>query len=779
MLPGGFGGDMNRSAPTPARLAGAADGVAELAELPKPNGPAVIGPGVVGPGVIGQCVLTRKILDYDPKADTRLIDAAYDLAEKAHCAQRRENGDPYFSHPVAVADILAGYRLDVASIATALLHDVVEDTTFKLQEIESRFGKEIATLVDGVTKLTRLELQSDRTRQAENFRKLVLAMSRDIRVLLVKLADRLHNMRTLHFIRDPERRKRTARETMEIYAPLAERIGMDAIKTELQTLSFTQLEPEAYATIQARLNFLRGQGADVIDDVRRELIQVCREARCEPIEIMGREKSPFSIWEKMHRRNVAFEQLSDIMAFRIVVQTKADCYAALGAVHSAYPVIAGRFKDYISTAKSNGYQSLHTGVTLREPRNQKIEVQIRTAEMNDVAENGVASHWVYKAPDRKVDGSDVQRFRWVQDLLEILDDSVAPDEFLENTKLELYADQVFCFTPKGQLIQLPRGATPVDFAYAVHSQVGDTCVGAKVNGRLMPLRHHLENGDQVEIMTARGGTPSPQWDRFVVTGKARARIRRFIHHEQRQQTRDAGRVELTKAFRQAGVDGSEKALEPAIKALKVASADDLYVAVGNGNLVAKDVVHAAYPELRQAARAPRIIAPMLPRGKLLARHDHDMPVTGLVPGMAFSFAGCCHAVPGDEIVGIVATGKGVTIHGRECQTLTAFAATPERFIDVDWNYEAVGKAGAGQKQPAYTARISVIAANEPDALAEISNAVAKQDGAITNLKIISRQQDFIEVLVDVDVRDVAHLSKVIVGLRGLKTIKGVERATGG
>ena len=398
----------------------------------------------------------------------------------------------------------------------------------------------------------------------------------------------------------------------------------------------------------------------------------------------------------MHRRNVAFEQLSDIMAFRIVVQTKADCYAALGAVHSAFPVIAGRFKDYISTPKSNGYQSLHTGVTLRQPRNQKIEVQIRTAEMNDVAENGVASHWVYKAPDKKVDGTDVQRFRWVQDLLEILDNSAAPDEFLENTKLELYADQVFCFTPKGQLIQLPRGATPVDFAYAVHSQVGDTCVGAKINGRLMPLRHHLENGDQVEIMTARGGTPSPQWDRFVVTGKARARIRRFIHQEQRQQSRDAGKVELTKAFRQAGVDGSEKALEPALKALKVASTDDLYIAVGNGNLVARDVVHAAYPELRQAARAPRMVQPMLPRGKAPARHDIDMPVTGLVPGMAFTFAGCCHPVPGDEIVGIVTTGKGVTIHGRDCQTLTAFAATPERFIDVDWNYEAVGKRDASK-----------------------------------------------------------------------------------
>jgi guanosine-3',5'-bis(diphosphate) 3'-pyrophosphohydrolase len=768
MNSGGFGGDMNQSAPTPARAAVKLVPPTALAELPKPPSPDVIRP----------CDLTRKIHDYAPEADTSPIDVAYHLAEIAHSTQRRENGDPYFSHPVAVAGILADYRLDVASIATALLHDVVEDTPTKLQEIETRFGKEIAGLVDGVTKLTRLELQSDRTKQAENFRKLVLAMSRDIRVLLVKLADRLHNMRTLHFVRDPDRRRRIARETMEIYAPLAERIGMDAIKTELQTLAFTQLEPEAYATIMARLNFLRGQGADVIDDVRRELIQVCREAGVEPIEIMGREKSPFSIWEKMHRRNVAFEQLSDIMAFRIVVQTKADCYAALGAVHSAFPVIAGRFKDYISTPKSNGYQSLHTGVTLRQPRNQKIEVQIRTATMNDVAENGVASHWVYKAPDKKVDGTDVQRFRWVQDLLEILDDSAAPDEFLENTKLELYADQVFCFTPKGQLIQLPRGATPVDFAYAVHSQVGDTCVGAKINGRLMPLRHHLENGDQVEIMTARGGTPSPQWDRFVVTGKARARIRRFIHQEQRQHSRDNGKVELTKAFRQAGVDGSEKALEPALKALKVASVDDLYVAVGNGNLIARDVVHAAYPELRQAARAPRVISQVLARGKAPSRHDLDMPVTGLVPGMAFTFAGCCHPVPGDEIVGIVTTGKGVTIHGRDCQTLTAFAATPERFIDVDWNYEAVGKGGPA-KNAGHTARISVIAANEPSALADISNATAKQDGALVNLKIVNRQQDFMEVLVDVDVRDIGHLSKVIVGLRGLKSIKGVERATGG
>ena len=725
--------------------------------------------------IIRQFELTEKIHAYDPKADTRLIDAAYVMAMQAHGTQRRDNGDPYFSHPVAVADILAGYRLDTASIATGLLHDVIEDTPVKLVEIEARFGKEIAGLVDGVTKLTRLELQSDRTKQAENFRKLVLAMSRDIRVLLVKLADRLHNMRTLHYVRDPERRKRIGRETMEIYAPLAERIGMDQMKSELQTLAFMQLDPEAYATIQARLNFLRGQGADVIDDMREELARICREAGVEAVEVQGREKSPWSIWEKMHRRNVAFEQLSDIMAFRVVVRTKGDCYAALGAIHSAYPVIAGRFKDYISTPKSNGYQSLHTGVTLREPRNQKIEIQIRTGDMNDIAENGVASHWVYKAPDARAVTKDVQKFRWVQDLLEILEDSSAPDEFLENTKLELYEDQVFCFTPKGQLIQLPRGATPVDFAYAVHSQVGDTCVGAKVNGRLLPLRHQLQNGDQVEIMTARGNTPSPQWERFVVTGKARARIRRFIHQEQREQSRAAGRAELTKAFRQAGVDGSEKTLEPVLKTLKFTAIDDLYIAVGNGNTGPKDVVHAAYPELRQNHATP-MMAPLLPRaGRAPSRLSNDMPVTGLVPGMAYSFAGCCHPVPGDDIVGIVTTGKGVTIHGRECQTLTGFAATPERFIDVDWNYEVVGKGGPDGKGQVHTARVSVIAGNETAALANMTNAIARQDGSVANLKIVNRQQDFMEALIDVDVRDTTHLTKVIAGLRGAGGVKAVER----
>ena len=715
-------------------------------------------------GIIRQFELTEKVIAYDAKADTGLIDAAYVMAMQAHGDQRRDNGDPYITHPVAVADILADYRLDTGSIITALLHDTVEDTGVKLADIEARFGKPIAGLVDGVTKLTKLELKAGRDKQAENFRKLVLAMSQDIRVLLVKLADRLHNMRTLHFVRSDERRLRIARETMEIYAPLAERIGMDAVKTELQNLAFAQLEKEAFDTIQARLNFLRGKGADVIEEVRAELGQIVRDAGVASVEVTGREKSPYSIWEKMQRRNIAFEQLSDIMAFRVVVPTRTDCYMALGAVHESYKLIPGRFKDYISTPKSNGYQSIHTGVTLRHPVNQKIEVQIRTPEMQRVADNGVAAHWSYK---QSIAGPEESRsFPWVEDLLEILDNSSTGDEFLENTKLELYQDQVFCFTPKGQLIPLPRGATPVDFAYAVHSQVGDTCVGAKVNGRIMPLRAELQNGDQVEIITSRNGTPSPAWERFAVTGKARARIRRYVALQQRQQYLDAGRAALAKAFRQDGLDGSEKVLEGTLKVLKAATVDDLYVAVGNGNTGPKDVVHAAYPELRQSPRAPRII-PQMPSRAPSRPADGSSAISGLLPNMVVSYAGCCHPLPGDQIVGIVTTGKGVTVHAKGCQTLEGFA-TPERFIDIGWEHDAPGGV--------HTGRISVFAAQEPGMLANVTNAVSKQEGSITNLKIVNKQQDFQEILLDVEVRDLRHLSNVIAGLRAAHGVTQVERA---
>src|SRR5271163_1009670 len=480
--------------------------------------------------MIRQYELVERVKAYDPHADEEILNRAYIFALKAHGAQTRASGDPYFSHPLEVAGILTAMHLDAASIATALLHDVIEDTKADFDEIEKLFGPEIARLVDGVTKLSRIELQSDHSKQAENFRKLVLAMSEDIRVLLVKLADRLHNMRTLSFIKDAAKRRRIAHETMDIYAPLAERIGIQDMKDELEDLAFAELNPDARASILARLDFLREQrGANVVDVVLRELEATLREGGV-PAQVSGRKKTPYSIWRKMQRKNVQFEQLSDVMAVRVVVDTVDNCYQALGIIHSAYPVVPGRFKDYISTPKPNGYRSLHTGVI--GPQRQRIEIQIRTVEMQEVAELGVAAHWQYKQGAPRTDS---RQYRWLRELLDILEHAAGPEEFLEHTKLEMFQDQAFCFTPKGDLIALPRGATPVDFAYAVHSQIGDTCVGAKINGRLAPLRTQLANGDQVEIVTSRNQTPSPTWERFVVTGKARACIRRFVRTQQRAQ----------------------------------------------------------------------------------------------------------------------------------------------------------------------------------------------------------------------------------------------------
>ncbi|MFM2151031.1 MAG: hypothetical protein RLZZ187_3337 [Pseudomonadota bacterium] len=720
--------------------------------------------------------LARLVATYDQRADAAMIERAFQVAAAAHAGQQRENGDPYITHPVAVAQILAQYRLDTASIATALLHDVAEDTKTGLAEIEKRFGKEVARLVDGVTKLTRLELQSERTKQAENFRKLVLAMSEDIRVLLVKLADRLHNMRTLHYVPQEARRRKTARETMDIFAPLAERIGMDALKTELETLSFRELDPDAFQTIAARRAFLTGQGVDLIEEIKADLTRVLRADGIEALELTGREKSPYSIWMKMHGKKVEFEQLSDIMAFRIIVPDKAACYAALGAVHSAYRVVPGRFKDYISTPKPNGYQSLHTGVTVPEKRNAKIEVQIRTREMHEVAELGVAAHWIYKQGGAAA--RDQQKFPWVKALLDILEQAAEPQEFLDATRLELHRDQVFCFTPKGDLIALPRGATCVDFAYQVHSQVGDQCVGAKINGQIKPLRTPLENGDQVEIITARGGTPNPQWDRFVITGKAKARIRRFVHAQQREVQRQEGRAAIAKAFRQEGVEFSDKTVEPVLKQFKQPSFEELCLVVAAGGLTPRDVVHAVYPELKGPPRAadplplarsrPRALATIPSKG---GRRDVAMGVSGLVAGMQVNFAGCCHPVPGDRIVGIVSTGKGVTVHKADCHNLSGFADSPERFLDIDWDYEG----GAGG---AHVGRVDVVASAERGALSAVTDAIARQDGAIQNLRINHRGPDFQEISIDVEVSDLRHLSNIIAALRGVQGVAQAERAKG-
>ncbi len=716
--------------------------------------------------MIRQYELVERVRAYDPQADEELLNRAYVFSMKAHGSQERASGDPYFSHPLQVAEILTRMKLDSASIVTALLHDTVEDTDATLEQIEHLFGREIATLVDGVTKLSRLELQSDHTKHAENFRKLVVAMSNDIRVLLVKLADRLHNMQTLHYISSADKRKRIALETVEIYAPLAERMGIHRMKDELEDLAFGELHKDARDSIVQRLQFLREQGGDVVSRVIDELNAVLSEGGVKA-QVSGREKQPYSIWRKMQRKNVAFEQLSDIMAFRIAVDSVQECYHALGILHARYPVVPGRFKDYISTPKPNAYRSLHTSVI--GPERQRIEIQIRTREMHEVAEYGVAAHWKYKQ-GAQVDG---RQYRWLRELLDILENAAGPEDFLEHTKLEMFQDQVFCFTPKGDLIALPRGATPVDFAYAVHSEVGNTTVGAKINGRLMPLRTELHNGDQVEIATSRAQTPSPTWERFVVTGKARACIRRFIRTQQRQQYIELGRAILQKAFRQDGLELTEKGLDGALKKLKCETIDDLYAMAGEGLHTAREVIAAVFPGLKPSAKPDQVVPIGAHRTRQAQKRGKEaaVPITGLIPGMAVHFAGCCHPLPGDRIVGIVTTGKGVTIHTIDCETLESFADSPERWLDVAWEHTA-------DDPNVHVGRLHLVVANSPGSLGSLSTIIGKSEGNISNLKITNRSIDFFEMMIDVEVKNVKHLTNIIAALRATPVINSVERARG-
>src|SRR3954453_10969359 len=540
--------------------------------------------------MIRQFELVERVHSYDPDADEDMLNRAYVYGLKKHGTQVRASGDPYFSHPVEVAGILAEMRLDTSSIVTGLLHDTLEDTDATRDELARLFGEDIARLVDGVTKLSRLEVQSETTKEAENLRKLVLAMSSDIRVVLVKLADRRHNMRTLHHITDPARRRRIAREAMDLYAPLATRIGMERVKRELEELAFAELNPDGRGSVLARLGYLREKGEQIVPQVEAELVKTLKDGGLDA-QVSGREKTPYSIWRKMQQKNVSFEQLADIMAFRIIVADTAQCYQALGLLHGGYQVLPQRFKDYISVPKPNGYRSVHTGVI--GPHGQRIEIQIRTAEMAEQAERGVAAHWIYKQGGPS---TDAPQYAWLRSLIDILDKAPDANEFLEHTKLEMFQDQVFCFTPKGKLISLPRGATPIDFAYAVHSQVGYSCVGAKINALILPLRTQLTNGDQIEIVTSKAQTPSPPWERFVVTGKARARIRRFSRTQQRTQYLDLGRAIVQKAFRQQGHDFSERPLEGVLAQFNCAAIENLYVAVGKGLAAGRNVANAAFPQ---------------------------------------------------------------------------------------------------------------------------------------------------------------------------------------
>ena len=738
-----------------------------------------------------QYELVERVKRYNPSANEALLNRAYVYAMRAHGTQKRASGDPFFAHPLEVAAILTDLRLDDATIVAAVLHDTVEDTAATLDEIRDIFGAEIGALVDGLTKLKRLDLVSKRAVQGENFRKLLLAVAEDVRVLLVKLADRTHNMRTLHFM-PPEKRARIAEETLDIYAPLAGRMGIQEMRDELEDLSFRNLKPEVYATITRRLEDLSAKSSNVIESIEQDLTARLA-ARGIAAQVKGRLKKPFSIWSKMERKSVAFEQLSDIVGFRVIVATVAECYAALGVVHTSWPMVPGRYKDYVSTPKQNDYRSIHT--TVIGPKRQRVELQIRTGDMDEIAEYGIAAHALYKEKGDSGDGEVHPRlatesgaYQWLRRTIELLAEGDSPEEFLEHTKLELFQDQVFCFTPKGRLIALPRGATPIDFAYAVHTDIGNSAVGAKINGHLAPLLHELANGDEVEIACSDGAAPPAAWESLVVTGKARAAIRRATRAAVRRQYAGLGRQILDRAFERAGKSVSEEKLRGALPRLARVSTEDVFAAVGRGEMFSGDVVKAVYPDFKDERRAGASGGPAAngAAGRLSRSSDQTMrltfsagaeggapgaiPIRGLAGDLPVSFAPNGGAVPGDRIVGILTPGVGVTIYPIQSAALAAFDNEPERWLDVRWDVE-----GSHERFPA---RIALESINEPGTLAQIAQVIAEHDGNIDNVSMKRRTQDFTDIAIDLSVPDLKHLTAIVADLRGKRSVSRVERVNG-
>jgi len=715
--------------------------------------------------MLRQYELVDKVLAYDPVADEALINRAYVYATKMHGNQLRHSGDPYFSHPIEVAGILTDLRLDAATIITGLLHDTIEDTEATPEDIASLFGGEIAGLVDGVTKLSQLEWDSEDAKQAENFRKFLLAMSNDIRVLLVKLADRLHNMRTLHHIPKEAKRRRIAQETLDIYAPLAGRMGMHEFREELEDLSFQVINVEARQAIEARLEDFRSESGDVIERIRGQILALFEGTDLD-VEVRGRQKRPYSIWRKMQSRSASLEQLSDIFAFRVLVADETDCYRALGVLHRRWPSVPGRFKDYISTPKSNGYRSIHT--TIVGPEQKRVEIQIRTQSMHDVAEYGIAAHWIYKNPDaQKSDDAYIDTFGWLRQLVEMLEHGSSAEEFLEHSKLQLFSDQVFCFTPKGMLINLPRGATALDFAYAVHTEVGDTCVGCKINGRHLPLRTPLANGDEVEIVRSKAQRPVPMWEGYVVTGKARSAIRRALRQEQLEEFTLLGRQMVRSIFESAEKDAADGIVERALGALGYADLDELFGAVGEGLLSAHEVLEQVYPSSKKGK----------PRKKAKARSSDDADRLNAKPlvrlrggerGHAIRFAKNTFPLPGDRIVGIITPGEGVIVYPISSPKLEEFDGETDRWVDVAWETP-------GTDAETFTSRLNIRASNEVGALGSISMVIADYDGNINNMTLAQRDVDFYDMEVDVDVRDLKHATRIINALKGLSVVNAISR----
>jgi GTP pyrophosphokinase len=691
-----------------------------------------------------QYELVERVRAYAPDVDEDRLNRAYVFTVQMHGAQKRASGDPYFSHPVEVAGLMTDLKMDEDTIITALLHDTVEDTLTTIEDVEKRFGPEVARLVDGVTKLSKIEAQTEDERAAENLRKFLLAISDDIRVLLVKLADRLHNMRTLHFIKSPEKRRRIAKETMDIYAPLAERIGMYEYMREMQLLAFEQLEPAAYQTITGRLKQIRDKADVEIDQINQTIAWEMEQAGLK-IKVSGREKHPYSIWKKMQERHVAFEQLTDINAFRVITETTEDCYRALGVLHQRWQMVPGRFKDFISTPKRNGYKSIHT--TIMFAKNMRVEVQIRSAEMHRNSENGFAAHWAYKQDD-KPDG----QAGWLRDLIEILETSQDAEDILENTRMAMYQDRIFAFTPKGALHQLPKGSTVVDFAYAVHTDLGDKTVGGKVNGRHVPLRTQLRNGDMVEILKSKAQEPQQAWMNFVTTGKARAAIRRHVRHRERDELVVIGRKLYEEiAARMPGKIG-KKALTAALTRLKLEDEDELMHRIGLGKINDRTVMEALVPGFD--ADGSHVDFP---------GQESAISIRGLTPGVGYHLGECCHPIPGDRIVGLRLAGQPVEVHTIECDRLAN--GTDADWVDLSW----------GQGSDGASARLRVIIHNRPGTLGEIAGIFGYHKANIIHLRMTARDIEFHTFEVDLEVHDLQHLMRIISALRASEAVATADR----
>ena len=696
--------------------------------------------------MLRQYELVERVKAYAPDADEAMLNRAYVYTVQKHGSQKRASGDPYFSHPVEVAGLMTELKLDQETIITALLHDTVEDTLATIDEVERYFGPDVARLVDGVTKLSKIEVLTESERAAENLRKFLLAMSEDLRVLLVKLADRLHNMRTLHFIKSEDKRRRIAKETMDIYAPLAERVGMYEYMREMQLLAFEQLEPEAYATITGRLAQIRSQEGGQVDAIAFAIKQALAEAGLQ-VEVSGREKHPYSIWRKMAERHVSFEQITDIMAFRVLTDNAEDCYRALGVLHQTWQMIPGRFKDYVSTPKVNGYRSLHTALIYEN--SMRMEVQIRTREMHRTNEFGLAAHWAYKQGGVKPDG----QVGWLRDLIEIVDASHDAEELLEHTKLAIYQDRIFAFTPKGALHQLPKGATSIDLAYDVHTDLGNAAVGAKINGRHVPLRTVLNNGDVVEIIKSRTSAPQLSWLGFVVTGKARAAIRRAVRQKEREELAAIGRKLFDEIVERLPSTIGRKAVTAAVKRLGFAREDEMMAAIGTAKLSDREVMEALVP----GSTAD------LPMPDQWPKQERAISIRGLTPGMAFQLADCCHPVPGDRIIGLRQPGRGVEVHAIDCLELA-------NGIDADWLDLSWGERSGGA-----VGRLRLVLYNRPGTLAEVTAIFAGNHANVVNLQMIQRDDPFGTYELEVEVQDLAHLARIVSALRASDAVAEAER----